>query len=110
MNCLLYKGGILYGIKINFIFGNTNIRGVIGYKDKVSEKLQANINTIQNLCLLFLLFVMGVTIGINNEVISNLFSIGLKAGIISIFTISFSIIFVRMIRRFIILESDKIEP
>ncbi|CAK7054006.1 lysine exporter LysO family protein [Tissierella carlieri] len=98
------------GLRLILYLGILILGGVIGYKDKVSEKLQANINTIQNLCLLFLLFVMGVTIGINNEVISNLFSIGLKAGIISIFTISFSIIFVRMIRRFIILESDKIEP
>ncbi|MCQ4921498.1 lysine exporter LysO family protein [Tissierella carlieri] len=98
------------GLRLILYLGILILGGIIGYKDKVSEKLQANINTIQNLCLLFLLFVMGVTIGINNEVISNLFSIGLKAGIISIFTISFSIIFVRVIRRFIILESDKIEP
>ena len=97
------------GLRLILYLGILVLGGVIGYKDKVSEKLQANLNTIQNICLLFLLFVMGITIGINNEVISNIFSIGFKAGIISIFTVSFSIIFVRLIRKFIVLEGDKIE-
>lgn len=97
------------GLRLILYLGILVLGGFIGYKDKVSEKLQANLNTIQNICLLFLLFVMGITIGINNEVISNIFSIGFKAGIISIFTVSFSIIFVRLIRRFIVLEGDKIE-
>lgn len=97
------------GLRLILYLGILALGGLIGYKDKVSKKLQTNLNTIQNICLLFLLFVMGITIGINDEVISNIFSIGLKAGIISIFTILFSIIFVRLIRRFIVLESDKIE-
>lgn len=97
------------GLRLILYLGILALGGLIGYKDKVSEKLQDNLNTIQNICLLFLLFVMGITIGINNEVISNIFSIGFKAGIISIFTVSFSVIFVRLIRKFIVLEGDKIE-
>lgn len=85
------------------------IGGMIGYKDKIGEGLEKNLNKIQNICLLFLLFIMGITIGINEEVISNIFSIGFKAAIISIFTILFSIIAVWMVKKFIILEGDKIE-
>lgn len=97
------------GLRLFLYLGILVVGGIIGYKDKVSEKLQANLNTIQNICLLFLLFVMGMTIGINDEVISNLLSIGFKAGIISIFTVSFSIIFVYLVKKVMVLESDKVE-
>lgn len=97
------------GLRLFLYLGILVLGGIIGYKDKVSEKLQANLNTIQNICLLFLLFVMGMTIGINDEVISNLLSIGFKAGIISLFTVSFSIIFVYLVKRIMVLESDKVE-
>ena len=97
------------GIRLFLYLGILVLGGVIGYKDKVSERLQKNLNTIQNICLLFLLFVMGITIGINDEVISNIFSIGFKAGVISIFTVVFSIISVHLIKKLIALESDRIE-
>lgn len=97
------------GLRLFLYLGILVLGGIIGYKDKVSEKLQTNLNTIQNICLLFLLFVMGMTIGINDEVISNLLSIGFKAGIISLFTVSFSIIFVYLVKRIMVLESDKVE-
>lgn len=83
--------------------------GVIGYTDKIGKRLEANLDKVQNICLLFLLFVMGITIGINKEVISNLFSIGFKAGVISLFTVSFSIICVGLIAKFVVVEEDKIE-
>lgn len=97
------------GLRLVLYLGILTLGGLIGYYDKVSEKLQSNLNKIQNLCLLFLLFMMGITIGINDEVIFNLVSIGFKAGIISIFTVTFSIIFVRLVRKFIVLEGDKLE-
>jgi len=83
--------------------------GLIGYKDKLSPKLEGKLNTIQTASLLFLLFVMGITIGINDKVISNIFSIGLKAFIISIFAVGFSILFVHLVKKFIPLEEKEIE-
>lgn len=83
--------------------------GIIGYRDKLSPMLEGKLNTIQNACLLFLLFVMGITIGINDKVISNIFSIGLKAGIISIFAVGFSMLFVHLVKKFIPLEEKEIE-
>ncbi|WP_353096719.1 LysO family transporter [Tissierella praeacuta] len=97
------------GLRLMLYLGILTLGGLIGYYDKVSEKLQSNLNKIQNLCLLFLLFMMGITIGINNEVISNLFSIGFKAVIIAVFTVVFSIIFVRLVRKFIVLEGERNE-
>lgn len=83
--------------------------GIIGYKDKLSPKLEGKLNSIQNACLLFLLFVMGITIGINDDTISNIFSIGFKSGIISIFTVGFSILFVALIKKFIVVKEEEIE-
>ena|SRR5690554_6468911 len=97
------------GLSLLMYLGVLVLGAIIGYKDKISEKFGSNLDTIQNLCLLFLLFVMGITIGINEEVISNIFSIGFKAGVISIFTILFSILSVRLIRKLVKLESDKVE-
>lgn len=97
------------GLSLLMYLGVLALGAIIGYKDKISGKLEANLDKIQNLCLLFLLFVMGITIGINEEVISNIFSIGFKALIISIFTISFSVIAVRLIKKIVTLESDQVE-
>ena len=97
------------GLRLALYLGILIVGGAIGYMDKVSPKLESNLGMIQNICLLFLLFIMGITIGINEEVFSNLLSIGLKAGVISIFTVGFSMIFVRLVGKFIVVEDDKVE-
>lgn len=81
----------------------------IGFKDKISKKLKNQLNNIQNICLLFLLFIMGIKIGIDENVINSFFTIGLKAIIISFFTVGFSILGVFLVRKFILGKSDKIE-
>lgn len=86
------------------------IGGVFGYKGLIKGKIEANLGNIQTIALLFLLFVMGITIGINEEIISNIFSIGLKAGIITIFTMGFSILGVRLVRKYVVLEDEEVEP
>lgn len=76
------------------------IGALIGYNDLIKGKIGDNLDKIQDICLLFLLFTMGITIGLDDEVVSNLFSIGFQALIISIFTIVFSIIAVRLIKKY----------
>lgn len=97
------------GLRLALYLGILVLGGTIGYLDKISEKLESNLNIIQDISLLFLLFVMGITIGINDQVISNLFSIGVKAIIISLSSIIFSIIFVRLIGKFVLRSGDKNE-
>ena len=74
----------------------------IGFKDKISGKLKSQLSNIQNICLLFLLFVMGIKIGIDENVINSFFSLGVKALIMSLFTIGFSIIGVFFVSKFIL--------
>lgn len=97
------------GLCLALYLGILILGAIIGYMDKISEKIESNLNVIQNISLLFLLFVMGITIGINEEVITNLFSIGIKAGIISVSSIIFSIIFVSIIGKLVFRQGDKNE-
>lgn len=97
------------GLRLALYLGILIVGGIIGYMDKISEKIESNLNIIQNISLLFLLFVMGITIGINEGVISNLFTIGIKAAIISFTSIIFSIMFVRLIGKFVLRPGDKNE-
>lgn len=97
------------GLRLMLYLGILLLGGIIGYKDKISKNIEANLNIIQNISLLFLLFIMGVTIGINEEIISNLFSIGIRAGIISLSSILFSIIGVKIVSKHVLTEGDKFE-
>lgn len=83
--------------------------GILGYKDKVSEKLNKKLNSIQNLCLLLLLFIMGIKIGIDDKVFSSFFSIGFKALVVSLFTVSFSIIAVYIVNKIFFKKEEKNE-
>lgn len=97
------------GLRLMLYLGILLLGGLIGYKDKISKNVQSNLNIIQNISLLFLLFIMGITIGINEEVVSNLFAIGIKATIISLGSILFSIVFVRLISEYVLRPGDEIE-
>lgn len=83
--------------------------GVLGYKDMVSEKLNKKLSTIQNLCLLLLLFIMGVKIGLDDKVFSSLFTIGFKALVISLFTVLFSILAVYIVSKLAFKKEEKNE-
>lgn len=83
--------------------------GILGYKDKVSEKLNKKLNSIQNLCLLLLLFIMGVKIGIDDKVFSSFFTLGFKALVVSIFTVSFSILGVYIVNKIFFKKEEKNE-
>lgn len=83
------------------------IGAVFGYKDIIKGKLADNLGLIQDICLLFLLFVMGISIGMNEEVVNNIFEVGVQAFVISICTIVFSVLFVRIIKGFIKLKGEE---
>ena len=97
------------GTRLLLYLGILILGAYIGFKDKISEKLKSQLNNIQNICLLFLLFIMGIKIGIDENVINSFFYIGLKAFIMSIFTVGFSIIGVLFVSKFILEKRDKIE-
>lgn len=99
------------GILVDLVkyLGILFIGGLVGFNGLIRGKLSDNLDKVQSICLLFLLFVMGITIGLDEEVVSNLVSIGFKALVISIFTIVFSVIAVSLIKKFVHIEGDKDE-
>ena len=97
------------GTRLLLYLGILILGAYIGFKDKISDKLKKQLNNIQNICLLFLLFIMGIKIGIDENVINSFFSLGLKAVIMTIFTVGFSIIGVFIVSKFILGKRDKVE-
>ncbi len=78
-----------------------SIGTLVGYKELVSEKLFSKMSSIQYFCLLFLLLVMGIKIGANKNVLMSVHKLGFTAIIISIFSIAFSILGVKLISKYI---------
>lgn len=72
---------------------------IIGYKDILTEKWMGSISKIQMLCLLFLLFVMGLNIGVNRNIVNIFMKLGYQALVLSIFSIIFSIIGVKLVSK-----------
>ncbi len=97
------RGGLKLGILTDLVkyLGILFIGGVFGYKNIIKGKLADNLGTIQNICLLFLLFVMGISIGMNDEVVNNILEVGVQALVISVCTIVFSVLFIRIVKRFV---------
>lgn len=71
------------------------IGAFIGSKGFIPKKIDEKLSSLQTICLLFLLAVMGYKIGINNDILSNFYRIGFKAFFIAALCITFSIIFVK---------------
>lgn len=83
------------------------IGGFIGYKKGLKNEIANKIDTIQGVCLLFLLFIMGVRMGLDDKVISSFLKLGYQAAIISVFSIVFSVIFVRFVSKYITKNSEE---
>ncbi|SCG83944.1 hypothetical protein DW1_2380 [Proteiniborus sp. DW1] len=86
---LLYLGILIFG-------------GYFGYKGYGGKNLDSKLGVIQTICLLFLLFIMGLKMGLDEKVISSFLELGFQALVISIFTITFSVILVKLIKGFVI--------
>ncbi len=91
-------------MRILLYIGIISMGAMVGYKELVSEKVFSKMGTIQYMCLLFLLFVMGIKIGINENVLLSFHKLGFTAIVISFFAISFSILGVKLISKYIIEE------
>ena len=80
-----------------FIYVCIILFGVFLVRKKLfPERLLKKVLLLQSLSLYLLLGAMGYKIGADDRLISNLHVLGVKALIISVFTIIFSIIFVKL--------------
>jgi len=89
-------------LRLGMYLGIIILGAIIGAKGRLSEKLTKRLGSIQTACLLLLLTIMGIKIGMDKEVISSFLTIGYKAVIISIFTIGMSILFVMILKPYVL--------
>jgi len=85
------------------------IGGVVGFKDLANEKLSSKLSILQTVCLLGLLFIMGIRIGLDDKVIASFLKLGYQALIISIFSIVFSVILVKAVKGYVMRNNDREE-
>lgn len=97
------------GIRLLLYLGVILLGAFISSKGKISHRLLDRLNMVQTLCLLFLLMIMGIKIGIDENVIRSFLNIGFKAIIMGIFTVGFSVLFVFIVSKFIIGKENEIE-
>lgn len=72
---------------------------LLSNKGYIHEKLIAKISNIQTLFLFLLIFIMGIRLGMNEQVVSSIGQIGFKSVIFTLFTAGFSVLFVFIIRK-----------
>lgn len=95
------------GLRVLMYFVILFLGFMLGKKDKISHELYDKLNTIQNICLFFLLFIMGISIGLDESVINSFLSIGFKATVISIVTLIVTIVIVKIISMLIFNEKEE---
>lgn len=90
--------------RILLYFGLLAIGWLLSNKGYIHDKLVGKISAIQTLFLFILIFIMGVRLGMNEQVVSSIGQIGFKAVVFALFTAGFSVIFVFLVRKKIITD------
>lgn len=85
--------------RILLYFGLLAIGATISFKYNISEKLVSKVSKIQSFFLFLLIFVMGIRIGMDDQVISSIGEIGLLALTFALLTSSFSVLAVYIVRK-----------
>ncbi|KGG79860.1 hypothetical protein Y919_09460 [Caloranaerobacter azorensis H53214] len=95
------------GIRLLLYLAILILGALVGYKQLGSSKVDYNLSKIQSISLLFLLFVMGVKMGLDDRVISSFLELGFQAIIISAFSIFFSVLLIKSVKGYITKDSKK---
>ncbi len=66
------------------------------------DNLYHSIEKIQMLCLMVLLFAMGISLGMNDEILKSLATIGFRGILFGLSTIAMSILLVHLASRFLL--------
>ena len=86
-------------LRVLLYFGLLAVGWLLSNKGLIHDKLMGKISHIQTFILFGLIFVMGVRVGMDKQVISSIGQIGLMAAVFAIATSSMSILFVYFIRK-----------
>jgi len=82
---------------------------IIGNKKLLKDSVMKKLDHIQTFSLLLLLFIMGVSIGMDKDVITSFATIGMQAAILAVFSVVFSILGVKIISKKVLVLEEKRE-
>lgn len=75
------------------------IGGLIGYFNMTHKKIDQALSKLQIISLLFILFIMGIRLGADEQVVTNVRTIGFKALVLAFGSVLFSLLFVYVGRK-----------
>ncbi len=86
-------------LRIVMYFGLLAVGWLLRSKGLINEKLTGKISHIQTVILFGLIFIMGVRLGMDEQVVSSIGQIGVMAAAFAIVTSGFSILLVYLSRK-----------
>jgi len=92
--------------RILLYFGLLALGWLLSNKGYIHKKLMGKISSIQSLFLFILIFTMGIRLGMDEQVVSSIGQIGVKAAVFAIITAGFSVIFVFLARKKFITDKN----
>lgn len=92
--------------RILLYFGLLAVGWVLSNKCFIHEKLVAKISNIQTIFLFLLIFIMGIRLGMNKQVVSSIGQIGFKSVVFTLLTAGFSVVFVFLVRKKFITDEN----
>lgn len=93
-------------LRVLMYFGILAVGWYLSSRGKIHEKLMKQISSIQTIILYGLIFIMGVRIGTDEQILASLGQIGIMAAVFALLTASMSILFVYAGRKKIIYDTN----
>ncbi len=93
-------------LRILLYFGLLAIGWLLSNKGYIKEKFLIRISNIQSFFLFILIFIMGIRLGMDKQVVASIGQIGIKAAVFALFTAGFSVIFVYLTRKKLITDKN----
>lgn len=93
-------------LRVLLYFGLLAFGWLLSSKGKVHGNLMKKVSFIQSMILFGLIFIMGVRIGMDEQILSSIGQIGLTAAVFGLVTTLFSILFVYIVRKKVISDTN----
>ena len=93
-------------LRVLLYFGILAVGWLLSSKEKIHEKLIKKISAIQSIILFGLIYIMGVRIGMDEQILSSIGQIGIMAAVFALMTGLFSILFVYIARKKLIADTN----
>lgn len=104
--CIVFNEGWIFMFNIVLYFGLLGFGWWLSAKGYIVEKLMSKISHVQTFFLFSLIFIMGIRLGMDKQVVSSIGQIGFKAATFAFLTALFSVIFVFIGRKKLIVDKN----